>query len=326
MYPNVRQGSLALVKFEGHIRRAKVLELPDADVTDARYEVVLIDLGRTVEVNYGDFHEMAGDDEDSTKNLTKIMFELPPQCYECRLSAVIPSPIRCSNGWSVESTRHFENFIRDKRISIRIRSFVDLIASVDVNVEDGELFSQTLNADLILKGYALASDDSYMQQKEQVKRESLLVGESVKCDEYEDVFAEEPMFKPPEILFNWTITLVGPISEIESTMVDKMAAFDSNKLCQIESSSVNSVLVDPYPFDATPKVLVAASLVEKDTNIQLSNTTMLPYCHGMPTLAALIFAPLAEIRLNSYKNRVASILCGLGGVQQKDGKMKSVFF
>lgn len=321
----IEQNSLVLVKFEDRVRRAKVLDVPDPDSFDPKYEIYLIDLGRTAEVDKEDFCVMAGETSGRTESLTKHMFSLPPQCYECRLSSVIPSPIRCCNGWSVESTRHFENFIKDKKLSIKIKSFVDLIASVEVYVENNDQFSNSLNDDLIIKQYALASDDSYMQHKNQIKRQRLLEENAFeKFEEYEDAFAEEPQYHPPEILYNAKIKLEGPMTEIEVPSVEKLAAFVSTNLCQIEPASVNSVLLDPYPFDTSKKVLVAASLVEKGNTIHLSSTTILPHVQGMSTIVALIFAPLTEIRLNSHKNRVSNILCGLGGLKQND-KMKSIF-
>lgn len=325
MDQHIAQGSRILVLYDNSVRRAKVLEvLGNRQDQDRQYEVYLIDLGTMVEVSQTDVFEMDGKSQEATENLMETIFGFPPQCYECRLSSLIPSPIKCPNGWSAESKRQFFSFILNKNHGIKINSFVDCIASVEVYVEDHQEYTINLNDTLIFEGLAIPSDDSYLQQCDQISRENIQTNETLNYETYEDEFAEEAMFPPANCWLVQKVKLEGPMTLIECSTVDKLASFVSNKSCQVESSSVNSVLMDPYPFDTSTKVLVAASLVDKENHLQLCQTTILPHVPGMATLLSLIFAPTTEIRLNHQKNRVAHILCGLGGLANGD-RMKSIF-
>ena len=66
----------------------------------------------------------------------------------------------------------------------------------------------------------------------------------------------------------------------------------------MDQDSVNCVLVDDAPEDRQPRLLVAGNvrLNPSAEVLILSSTTLMPNIRGLPSLAAMLFAPVMELR------------------------------
>lgn len=291
-----------IVKHEDAFKRGKIIESPDDGETT--FWIYLIDFGSTIEATFADFFML------QQEGAFQYAFELPPQCYECRLSEVIPSAIKCSSGWSEKSTEELKKFIEGKYLEITVVSFVDEVACVYLlaaPVTPG--MADTLNEHLVLHGYAQHSDDAYLNRVDEIAREKMRFNNNFVPEKLEDKLVDD-IFALPTGMLTDSVKLDGPYSPLEEKIYG---------LCQkspigitVEISSVNSVLFDPYPFDGTAKLLVAASMSKRDEKVVLHQTTMMPHLPGMATLLSLIFSPLAEVRCSDNKHRYTSVLAGLG--------------
>lgn len=155
------KGDCVIINHEEKFKRGRIIEHPEEDEIEPKYVCLLIDYGLVIKVPFGSFYACAGFDDQ----LLKSVFELPPQCYECRLSEVIPSAINCPSGWSDSSTVTFKRFIAEKIVTIEINAFVERVASVQLYAGH-----ENLSEYLLLNQFAQRSDDSYIQMFDQLHR------------------------------------------------------------------------------------------------------------------------------------------------------------
>lgn len=304
------EGRRLLVKHNEVLKRGKIVD----DEDQPEFAVYLIDYGEIVLVNYDDFYTCEGLSVDERLKSLQLVFELPPQCFECRLSEVIPSPILCAAGWSENSTEAFKKFIEGSDLEIFVNSFVNKIASVRLSVAS-EAGIQIVNDYLVWEGFAQSSDDSYMNQLNHLERERPVHRHNREVEKVEDEFCDVGVVPPPEDMLCETVKIEGPFSPLESRleMITRVKCID----VVVEASSVNQVLIDPFPNDAIKKVLVSASMSKRDDRVTLQQTTILPHLPGMMSLLALIFSPAAEVHVTTKKDRYTTILCGLGADAQR---------
>lgn len=297
------------MKHENAFKRGKIVD----ENANGNFAVYLVDYGKVVDVNREDLYTCEGIDERSRLKSLQLVYELPPQCIACRLSEVVPSPIMCASGWSDKSTEAFMDFIEGKGLEIVVNSFVDRIASVRlVAGPRTQNMSESVNEQLVIWGFAQTSDDSYMNQLDNLKRENQRSrsGHENERKKVEDEYCDVGVTPPPEESLCESANLDGPVTLLESRpkMMSRVKCFD----VVVDASSVNQVLIDPFPNDFTKKVLVAASMTQKENRVTLRETTIMPHLPGMMCLLGLIFSPTAEVHLTPKKDRYSSILFGLG--------------
>lgn len=245
------------------------------------------------------------------EDLMRGIFDFPPQCFQCRLSELIPSPIKCPSGWSGKSTEVFHKFIENKKLKINVNSFVDRVASVVLYSNCSTTgTTKRLDEELILRNYAQTSDDSYLCLLNQSTRETLRKTGNDRQEPLQDELVGDKVSPPPEHLLVKETTIDGPHSPLQLNVenLSRTEHFD----VVMEPSSVNHVLFDPFPNDGVKKLLVATTMSKRDTRVTLHNSTIMPHLPGMACLMGLIFSPIAEVRLSKRKNRYTSILTGLG--------------
>lgn len=302
-------GLLLLVMHDQGLKRGKILEKPDEAMEEEEYTVFLVDYGSTVKAVFGDFYACDGESIRERRENLDYIFELPPQCFQCRLSEVIPSPIKCPSGWSKKCTEVFEDFIRNKKVKLTVNSFVDRVASVILfTLCPTTGASERLNEELVLRNFAQTSDDSYMCLLNQNNRET--ERKSKRKQPLEDELADENIIPPPDDLLVEELTIDGPYSPLEC----KVESLSRTRMSDIvtEASSVNHVLFDPYPNDAVKKLLVAATMSKREQRVTLHQSTIMPHLTGMACLLGLMFSPMSEVRLSNKRSRYTSILTGLG--------------
>lgn len=308
---NLLQGSLVVIKWNGLIRRGKIIETPDdEDKTEEEvYKVCLIDIGLNVEVKFEDMYTGKGQTEEESKKVLEFIFELPPQCFECKLSKVFPSAIKCSLGWSTESTNLFKDFIENKECALVVDSFVDRIAYVQVLVNPVMTGQQENFGRYLLRlGYAQRCDDSYLCLLDQAKRKKPQEQDN-HLEQIEDEITDDIQTYSEDLL-TCKMKISGPYTVLEAKLenLSQFREFDIS----VEPSSVNSVLFDPSPNDGFKKVLIATSMSKREHGVTLHQTTIMPNLPGLACLLGLIFAPSVEVRSNVKMTRYTSILTGLG--------------
>ena len=301
-----------IVQHEEILKRGKIID--QCDDHGELFLVNLIDTGEIVKVHKTDFYTCDDFDERKRKDSLRFVFEMPPQCFECRLTEVIPSAIKCPTGWSEESTEEFQNFINEKRLEVEVNSFVDRIASVRLFAgPQSQGTSNNLNEHLVLQGFARTSDDSYLNLKYQHERENSR-SQYNEFKQLEDELNDNLFVTPPkDELLNRKMVLEGPKTPLES-LARLLLRDKSLRFISTDSSSINHVLIDPYPNDPTQKALVAATMTrsENDTRVTLHQTTLMPNIPGIVCLLTLIFSPTVEVRRATKKDRYSTILAGLG--------------
>ncbi|CRL06172.1 CLUMA_CG019088, isoform A [Clunio marinus] len=310
-------GNRLLLKHESVFKRCKIIEHPDEDDEIKKFRVLLIDYGKVIEgADFEDFYTCNQEDIVTRKEILQDVNELPVQCIECRLSNISPSPIKCPLGWSEESTEEFKKSIQNQKVKIEVLSFIDRIASVRVittlEVTRG---CHIVNDYMILKGFAHPSDECYMRLIDRLERDKRQKRNYREYRNIEDELADNFVKSPPLLYLTEKIKIDGPFSPLES----QIYSVQRNDLINIkvEDSSINHVLLDPFPNDDIKKLLVAASVSQKENHVTLHHTTILPNVNGMACLLALIFSPHAEVRCASNKHRFTSILAGLGCDQEQ---------
>ncbi|XP_011867555.1 PREDICTED: putative ATP-dependent RNA helicase TDRD9 [Vollenhovia emeryi] len=110
------------------------------------------------------------------------------------------------------------------------------------------------------------------------------------------------------------VRLQGPFSPIEIQLAH-IVINGITKTVSVESTSVNSVLLDSCPDNPNGLFLVAQNIVRDSKNpshLVLRNTTLLPITPGLTSLIALIFAPYMELRRSPLGTYYTGALCGLG--------------
>lgn len=133
------------------------------------------------------------------------------------------------------------------------------------------------------------------------------------CRRY--MYAEKPYPDLPEQFeYRSKIVLQGPFSPIEMQLTH-LTAVGASKTVNIESTSVNSVLLDTCPEKPRGLLLVAQTITQdaRDmAHLTLRNTTLLPNIPGLASLIILIFTPYMELRRDPLGTHYTGALCGLG--------------
>lgn len=309
------EGSLLLMKHDGILKRAKIVEKPEEDDEDEDqdFSVFLVDYGDVIEAKMKDFyvcHEgFAGDRKEALQHV----FEMPPQCFQCCLSEIIPSAMKCPTGWSTKSKEEFEKFVNNRKVDVVVNSFVDRVASVQLSLHD-QGNPMTLEEHLIIEGFAQRSDDSYIRLLDQLHRDTETRQHLNEHKSLENELIDVNFPEPNDEMLEVGVTLDGPHSPLESKPESFCRREQGSRLLQtlVEPSSVNHVLIDPFPNDATKKILIAASMSNKNDRVILHQTTIMPHTPGMACLLGLIFSPIVQVRATMGKRRYTSILTGLG--------------
>lgn len=133
------------------------------------------------------------------------------------------------------------------------------------------------------------------------------------CRRY--MYDKKPYLDLPESSeYRSKLKLQGPFSPIEVQLIH-MVINGMTKRVTVETTSVNSVLLDTCPNDPKGLFLVAQNITRDSKNIShliLRNTTLLPTTPGLVSLITLIFTPYMELRRSPMGTYYTGALCGLG--------------
>lgn len=245
---------------------------------------------------------------------------IPPRVFECTLAGIRPSLVKCSKDiWTREAIEMFSELQALDFIEIEVYSVVEGIASVKISINN----RLTINEELVLRGYAQNTDESYLSKVDhdlRIRRQ----GESCRSSEdtilqNEEYFQnllvglEEVIVIPNNMKCMVKMNLNGPHSPLETRMYSAMR-IGSLKSVDIEQNSVNSVMLDSDPQDNHERLLVAVNVTEQVSSQKLiaRSVSLMPNIHGFGALMAMIFAPQMQLKRNKDMSRYTAVLCGLG--------------
>ncbi|XP_075982903.1 tudor domain containing 9 protein spindle E [Anticarsia gemmatalis] len=285
------------------ICRVRVLNKLPKDMLELTY----IDYGSCGRVNVTNLRSLPGG----------ACVTSPPLAMRCRLAGLAPSPLLDPHSkWTPQATHYFQSIVTKGRLLAKVYSVVQGVVSIELLAQNGQL---SINHELIKRGYAVPSEESYESKMNHDVREmatelNMAQKRAHNKDQIEQAFSQLREIEPPNAKeCPYDAQLKGPFSPLETNVHNLMYASRQMGV-QIEWNSVNSVLLDTQPQDKYARLLVAAYVGSSETRSQLTlrHTTMMPNIPGLPAIIALLFCPAAELRRNSTGSRYVSALCGLG--------------
>ncbi|KAF5272439.1 hypothetical protein FQA39_LY07907 [Lamprigera yunnana] len=308
---NVKVGQLyaALFLEDNMFYRCKVTSLyPFGKQQTTLAQVLFIDYGNT--------------ELKSTHDLFVLpnvpVLRLPSQAFECVLSEIQPSIVLNPRAlWSEEANLKFDKYTLGKKLCGKVFSVVNGTVYLQVykNLAKATDFKTSLNAALIVQGYAQSAEESFLSKENHLKREQVANFPHNIYTLEEDKTEVDNMLNielPDNECIN-PVHLKGPYSPLEMQIFSVVASGINKQVC-IEGTSVNSVLLDTHPQDPHERLIVAAHVGQNvsSTLLTLRHTTIMPNIHGFPMLMSLLFCPAMEPKPTSDGTRIGAILCGLG--------------
>ncbi|CRK99021.1 CLUMA_CG012127, isoform A [Clunio marinus] len=253
----------------------------------------------------------------------KEVFEIPPRCFECKLSEIAPHYMTCPQGvWTTEAITHFRSLIKsDKHAKIEIFSVVNevvtctLFNELDVNV----------NKSLVDNKFAIQITEDYNSRMDNFERTSLISTSTSQIDGEATVVNDISIFTsfentkkssssrliPPRGMSNMTMNLSGPHSPLETELVSLSAK--AQKSIKIDFHSINSVVLNGDINKTSSRLFIASHVVKnRRDGITLREITMLPNLPGLPEILAMIFCPKMALRRSRDKTHFDTLLTGLG--------------
>lgn len=296
---SVADGMFVIVSSDKGYRRGKVVKV----INIQKIDIYLIDYGSVVQTPLIRIH--------SVPQSIKMIFEYPPQCFECTLSEIQPSFIKCpKEKWTNEAVKVFEQMVDSQDVTIDIYSVVDDVVSVQMTINN-----VNINEKLVEEKYALPCEESYASKMDKDMRERQKI-EKARCAREEYATKENKNvvvnIVPPHLnKCLQVVSLNGPFSPLEAQLYG--ITRKSTKVTT-DSTSCNSIILDTNSQNGHGKLFVATNVSKNQRNcdIILRQITMMPNIPGLAVLLGMIFCPTMEMRRDENNTRYVSVLTGLG--------------
>lgn len=309
----LKEGDFVVVDCEesGFILRGKFIKLQ----SELCANIHLIDIGRTVLIDLIHVYDYV----DKESQIKKDLFKIPPRIFECRLQGIQPAFLRYfSNEWTNEGIKLFSKAIMNQQVRIEIFSILNDVVNVKLFTTDENEEEICWNDKLIVDGYALACDESYMSIFENQNRIRRAKGINVYGPEEEfrekiDTSVKAKIRAPRNYACDIRVSLNGPINTLEVMLHG--IAYHQRGLISIDPNSINHILLNNTANNMMGRFVVASEIYFQNhvkPAIKFRETTLMPSIVGLPVLLALIFSPITQIRRSKEKNRYESIITGLG--------------
>lgn len=241
-------------------------------------------------------------------------FLIYERCFQCRLVEIAPSSSKCMRGkWTLEAINEFREQVIKETVKVKVYSFVDEIAAVEVLVGKED---RSINEHMIKSGYARKCEENYMSKMNHNERVN--VQYSTKWMSREKEFEDKvsniikvSIPSPPIHKCKKIIKLDGPYSPLESSLYE--VSIESRGKIQIDPTSVNCVLLDHEVENYEGSPVIAADIMKNSSRgVTLYNVTTLPNIFGLSTLIALMFAPNFVFYQNPENMKLIGVRFGLG--------------
>ncbi|XP_047994104.1 probable ATP-dependent RNA helicase spindle-E [Leguminivora glycinivorella] len=319
IYATLNQGKL--LSYTNRVSPGDLVAAPydDQVVYRARVQKVLKDM---VEIAYIDFGTLARIAASSLRELPRgSCLTTPPLAMQCRLAELAPAPLLDSHAaWSDRALNMCERFMQQPRLIGKIYSVAHGVVSIELLSKGG---NESLNKELVKARFAIPCEESYESKLNHDLRQSAT---ALNCElsmtqiaaynreQMQLAFHELREVDSPDARHCYTdCCLKGPFSPLEGKVHNLMYGSRETQV-QIESSSINSVLLDTEPQRLYERLLIAGDVgqSEHSNKLTLRHTTLMPNVPGLPAIIALLFCPTAELRRGQCGARYSAALCGLG--------------
>ncbi|XP_017053534.1 probable ATP-dependent RNA helicase spindle-E [Drosophila ficusphila] len=309
----LRKGQMVLAKRNSYFQRATVIRPDNQSNRQPKFYVRFID--------YGDCYLLPMEQiRLMPEELMDQYGDLPPRVFECRLALVQPSMvISTSNRWPKKANEMLSSVAKCGRVEIEVYSLYNNVAAVLIHMRDGLLNEKLVELKLARRAeedFMSRQDHDFREQKQESARYSSSAERQRVNEEYlrsVQLPQDLDLPPPPMNLCNTMVMLKGPYSPLETSMysVIRVGVW---KTVNIDSGSVNSVLLDADPHDQHDQMIVAHTTVENSNgqNLIVRGTTLMPNIHGLAALMVMLFCPTMQIKCNKEGTRYVSILAGLG--------------
>ncbi|XP_070500166.1 probable ATP-dependent RNA helicase spindle-E [Chironomus tepperi] len=299
---NLKVNKLVIALHDTFYKRAKIMKIYE-DLEKA--DCYMFDYGYVKEIAFTDLYE-------ANEEVMQYYFLIYERCFECRLSKIAPSSSKCMRGkWTLEAIEEFREKVIKAFVKVKIYSFVDEVAAVEVFVG-----KENINDHMIKTGYARMCEENYMSKLNHKERENVQWSKNWISREKEFQDKESNIIKisippPPIQRCKKVLRLEGPYSPLETTLTE--VSIENRGIIQIDQTSVNSVLLDNEIENYEGTVVIAADIMQNPTRgITLYNVTTLPNIYGISTLVALMFAPNFVFYQNPERKQFVGVRFGLG--------------
>jgi len=305
----------------------------ETNVMNQYVDVFFVDYGNKSRVAIPDLFE-----------LPDRLRRLPFQAFECELSHVKPSVIKCPSGtWTDEARRHFQHLIGrpGTHCSVSIYSVVHDVVRVRLlasfngsDIDVGQHLVDLQYADNVEES-SLSVQSHQQRERESHCRNHMVDPELASTalqargralmDIHDAVnLASAASSRPGHNgSHSGRIRIRGPWSSYEISFT---SCTYIGKMCptHVERDSVNSVALYEEPCNPQPnsfaagltstRMMVASTVMLNSSKSSLTarDTTIMPAMTGLFGLVTLIFTPVAELRTDEAKTKYTGALCGLG--------------
>ncbi|KAJ8309140.1 hypothetical protein KUTeg_014014 [Tegillarca granosa] len=280
-------------------------------------EVFFVDYGNTSKVRREDL-----------RFLPEELKRYPFQAVECMLKGIRPSAVKCPDGkWTEEANKKFKAMVSGKQLYGQIYSIVRDVLRLELFEVFGNGTQLFINDELIKMGYADTAEEGFLSKQNHETRQTMATSSATRL-------AAEASATSENSTYDWiNATLVanqGPVLSGKSKRSSKVRLtgpsnpYEMNfysmtnvgrmRAVKIEPDSVNSVAIDDEPQDPHDRLMCASfvGLNPSGSSMIARDTTIMPLIPGLPSLIALLFAPMAELRTDPDKTRCIGAICGLG--------------
>ncbi|EDW97399.1 probable ATP-dependent RNA helicase spindle-E [Drosophila yakuba] len=310
---DISKGMMVLAKRDSNFQRATVIRPENQSNRQPMFYVRFIDYGDCALLPMQQLRFMS-------EELIQQYGDLPPRVFECRLALVQPSSMVHGNySWPTAANDLLQFVAKCGRIDIEVYSLFNNVAAVLIHMRNG-----TINDKLVAQKLCRRSDEDYMSRKDHDFRlRSQESGRYLSSAERQQINEEYlrscqlpqdfDLPPPPQDLCGTNVRLKGPYSPLECSM-QSIIRVGSSKRVNIDSASVNAVLLDTDPQDHHDHLIVAHATVESPNGQTLTarGTTLMPNVQGYGALMVMLFCPTMQLKCNEEGTSYVSILAGLG--------------
>lgn len=275
----------------------------------------------TVKVIFVDYGNKEIVPVEKLRMLPAETFNIPFLAFECELTEIRPSSVKCPDGkWTKEANNVFTNMVLGKKFLAQIYSVVHQRVRLELVHHQSNGMEVSINQQLISLMLADKAEETYLSKQDHDWRmlESTAAAGNMTDRSIAAVAPQTALslnIKTPDSSRRKgrRINLVGPYSPLEMEFVC-MTQAGAFRAVTVEPESVNSAAVDPSPQVKFLRMMVAAfaSSNPDGRRIIARDTTIMPLVPGLHAIMCLLFAPVAEFRIDKDKTRYIGALCGLG--------------
>ncbi|KAK7104950.1 ATP-dependent RNA helicase TDRD9-like [Littorina saxatilis] len=276
---------------------------------------------RVAKVLFVDYGNREAVPVERLKALPPQAVTIPLQAFECELTEIRPSSVKCPDGnWTKEANTVFSSLVMGKVFLAQVFSVVRDVVRVELVQSTPGGAEVSISEQLIHLKLADKAEESFLSKQDHEWR--VLEATAASGPRDRDICTAAPqngislsVKGPPDSAKRRgrTIKLTGPSNPLEIEFIS-MTQTGSYRGMQVDPESVNSTAIDADPQNKFVRMMVAAfvGLNPKGMTMIARDTTIMPQIPGMQAVMCLLFSPIVEFRVDKKRTRYTGALCGLG--------------